>query len=146
MRLLSVNLARPRSVGYTNAPGGLTGIDKRPADGPVAVTAPGSGGGSGLAGDVIGDPLFHGGDDQAVYAFAREDLDGWEEVLGRELPNGVFGENLTTAGADVSGALIGERWRIGPDTVLEVSCARTPCRTFAGRLGEMGVLPTERGA
>lgn len=146
MRLLSVNLARPRSVGCTNAPGGLTGIDKRPANGPVAVAAPGSGGGSGLAGDVIGDPVFHGGDDQAVYAFAREDLDGWEKVLGRELPGGVFGENLTTAGADVNGALIGERRRIGPDAVLEVSCARTPCRTFAGRPGEMGILPSERGA
>jgi MOSC domain-containing protein YiiM len=147
MRLLSVNLARPRSAGYTNAPGGVTGIDRRPADGPVPVAAPGPGGtgGSGLAGDVIGDPRFHGGDDQAVYAFAREDLDGWERVLGHELPNGAFGENLTTAGADVNGALVGERWRVGPDVVLEVSCARTPCRTFAGRLEEMGISPAERG-
>ncbi|MDG9705583.1 MOSC domain-containing protein [Streptomyces sp. DH37] len=146
MRLLSVNLARPRSAGYTNAPGGVTGIDKRPADGPVPVAAPvPGGGGGGLAGDVIGDRRFHGGGDQAVYAFAREDLDGWERVLGHELPNGAFGENLTTAGADVNGALVGERWRVGPDVVLEVSCSRTPCRTFAGRLEEMGISPAERG-
>ena len=52
---------------------------------------------------------------------AREDLDDWERELGRSLTNGVFGENLTTSGLDVSGALIGERWRIGPEVVLEVT-------------------------
>jgi len=140
MRLLSVNLARPHSADYTNSPTGITGIDKRPADGPVAVAAPGPRGvgGSGLAGDVIGDLRHHGGDHQAVYAFAREDLDGWETALGRALPNGVFGENLTTEGVDVNGALIGERWRVGPEVVLEVATTRIPCRTFAGWLGEKG--------
>ncbi|MFD0888693.1 MOSC domain-containing protein, partial [Streptosporangium algeriense] len=94
--------------------------------------------GSGVAGDVIGDLRDHGGDDQAVYAYAREDLDLWEPELGRELRNGVFGENLTTSGLDVNGALIGERWRIGADLVLEVTSARIPCRTFAGWLAEKG--------
>ncbi|WP_037732979.1 MOSC domain-containing protein [Streptomyces megasporus] len=138
MRLLSVNLARPHSGDHTDSPSGVTGIDKRPTDAPVAVAAPGPKGvgGSALAGDVIGDMRHHGGDHQAVYAYAREDLDAWERDLGRELPAGVFGENLTTSGVDVNGALIGERWRVGPDVVLEVSCARIPCRTFAGWLGE----------
>lgn len=148
MRILSVNLATLRPVGYTNSPTGVTGIDKRPADGPVAVAAPGppGTGGSGLAGDAIGDLRFHGGDDQAVYAYAREDLDAWEDELGRELPNGVFGENLTTLGVDVGGARVGERWRVGPRVLLEVSCPRIPCRTFAGWLEETGVPPAERGA
>ncbi len=71
-------------------------------------------GGSGLAGDAVCDLRHHGGSDQAVYAFAREELDAWQRLLdGRELANGAFGENLTTAGIDVSGALIGERWRVG---------------------------------
>ncbi|GAA2415277.1 MOSC domain-containing protein [Streptomyces glaucosporus] len=140
MRLLSVNLARPFAADYTDSPTGITGIDKRPADGPVAVAAPGPKGvgGSALAGDAIGDLRHHGGDHQAVYAYAREDLDAWERELGRELPGGVFGENLTTSGVDVNGALVGERWRVGPDVVLEVSCARIPCRTFAVWLGETG--------
>ncbi|MFJ2032922.1 MOSC domain-containing protein [Streptosporangium sp. NPDC087985] len=137
-RLLSVNLAHPHSADYTSAD--FTGIDKRPADGLVAVTAPGPRGtaGSGVAGDKIGDLPHHGGDDQAVYAFAREDLDTWEKELGRELSNGVFGENLTTSGLDVNGASIGERWRIGESLVLEVTSARIPCRTFAGWLDEQG--------
>jgi MOSC domain-containing protein YiiM len=140
MQLLSVNLGRPRAVPYTDQPDGVTGIDKRPADGPVRVAAPGPKGsaGSGLAGDTVCDLRHHGGDDQAVYAFAREDLDEWERELGRSLANGCFGENLTTGGLDVSGALVGERWRIGPEVVLEVTSGRIPCRTFQGHLGERG--------
>ncbi|WP_324789115.1 MOSC domain-containing protein [Streptomyces sp. H51] len=140
MELLSVNVGRARPVPYTDQPQGLTGIDKRPADGPVRVAAPGPKGvgASGLAGDAVCDTRHHGGDHQAVYAVAREDLDGWERELGRSLANGAFGENLTTLGLDVSGALIGERWRIGPEVVLEVTCGRIPCRTFQGHMGEKG--------
>ncbi|MGW0530797.1 MOSC domain-containing protein [Streptomyces sp. NPDC003032] len=150
MKLLSVNLGRYRAVDYTDAPSGGTAIDKRPAPGPVQVTAPGAKGvgGSGLAGDEVCDMRHHGGDDQAVYAFAREDLDAWERMLGRPLADGSFGENLTTSGLDVNGAKIGERWRIGPDLVLEVTSGRIPCRTFQGHLGEKGWVKrfTQEGA
>ncbi|MEU4210106.1 MOSC domain-containing protein [Streptomyces sp. NPDC026206] len=146
MHLISVNLGRDRTAddrpGLTGAfTGGIgTGIDKRPVAGPVAVAAPGPKGtaGSGLAGDTLVDLRHHGGDHQAVYAFAREDLDGWERELGRSLPDGSFGENLTTSGVDVNDARIGERWRIGTDLLLEVASPRIPCRTFADWLGETG--------
>ncbi|MFF2039589.1 MOSC domain-containing protein [Kitasatospora sp. NPDC058170] len=139
MNVLSVNLGIPRSNPWKNG-SGRTGIDKRPVAGRVAVAAPGpkGTGAVGLAGDEVFDVKHHGGDDQAVYAYAREDLDGWERELGRPLANGSFGENLTTAGLDVNGALIGERWRIGPDVVLEVSCPRIPCGTFQGWLERDG--------
>ncbi|KOV93561.1 sulfurase [Streptomyces sp. NRRL B-1140] len=150
MKLLSVNLGRAVAVPYTDNPQGVTGIDKRPVDGPVRVSAPGPKGvgGSGLAGDAVCKLEHHGGDDQAVYAMAREDMDAWERELGRTLPHGAFGENLTTRGLDVSGALIGERWRIGPDVVLEVTSGRIPCRTFQGHLDEKGWVKrfTQRGA
>ncbi|GGV57459.1 sulfurase [Streptomyces longisporoflavus] len=138
MKLLSVNLGRFKAVDYTDAPSGGTGIDKKPADGAVRVAAPGAKGtaGSGLAGDEVCDLRHHGGDDQAVYAYAREDLDEWERLLGRKLPGGAFGENLTTSGLDVNGAKIGERWRVGPDLLLEVTSGRIPCQTFQGHLGE----------
>ncbi|MDQ0941344.1 MOSC domain-containing protein YiiM [Streptomyces sp. V1I1] len=140
MKLLTVNVGRPKAVEYTDAPGGATGIDKKPADGAVRVMDPGpkGEGASGLAGDAVCDLRHHGGTDQAVYAFAREDLDFWERELGRPLTNGAFGENLTTSGLDVSGARIGERWRIGGELVLEVTSGRVPCRTFASWLGEKG--------
>src|SRR5689334_606758 len=133
-RLLSVNLAVPRDNPAKST--GITGIDKQPAAGPVAVRAPGEQGSSGLAGDQIFDQAHHGGDDQAVYAYAREDLDRWQAELGRALPGGTFGENLTTAGVDVTGALIGERWQVGDEVVLEVAAPRIPCATFAHRMAE----------
>ncbi|MFF5182772.1 MOSC domain-containing protein [Streptomyces sp. NPDC000345] len=138
MRLLSVNVGRAKAVPYSDHPQGLTGIDKRPVEGPVRISAPGPKGvgGSGLAGDTVCSLIHHGGNDQAVYAVAREDLDDWERELGRTLADGMFGENLTTTGLDVSDARIGERWRIGLDVVLEVTTGRIPCRTFQGHVGE----------
>ncbi|MEV6962664.1 MOSC domain-containing protein [Streptomyces sp. NPDC051207] len=138
--VLSINVGRARAVTFTDAPGGATGIDKRPVDGPVRVAPagpPGLGGG-GVSGDTVCDLRFHGGTDRAVYAFAREDLDEWQRNLDRVLNNGSFGENLTVLGMDLRRALIGERWRVGPATVLEVTGGRIPCRTFAGWLGEKG--------
>ncbi|SHR90211.1 MOSC domain-containing protein [Mycobacteroides abscessus subsp. abscessus] len=120
-----------------------TGIDKRPTDLAIAVRAPLEGAGSGLADDAIGDRSVHGGDDQAVYAYAREDLDWWQGELGCDLDNGQFGENLTTRDVDVTGARIGEQWHIGTEgLVLEVSSPRIPCRTFAAWLNRRGWVKT----
>ena len=102
-----------------------------------------SGLGSGLVGDTIGNQKLHGGDDQAVYAYAREDLDDWESRLGRRITDGMFGENLTTSGIDVTNARIGERWRVGTGgLLLEVSAPRTPCRTFSAFLDIGGWIKT----
>ncbi|GGC78832.1 sulfurase [Tersicoccus solisilvae] len=147
-RIVSVNVGagtpRPRA-----ASGRVTGIHKRPVTGPVAVADPGprsSTAGSGLAGDVIGDTRHHGGTDQAVYAVALEELKHWGGRLGRALPPGAFGENLTTAGYDVDGAILGERWRVG-DVELQVTGPRVPCGTFRTAMGVTGWLRlfTERG-
>ena len=104
-RVLSVNLARVRPNADVREVA-MTGIEKIPTPRPVLVRAPGSksdGLGSGLVGDMVCDRRNHGGDTQAVYAYAREDLDHWESVLGRTLPGGVFGENLTMAGSRSTG-------------------------------------------
>ncbi|MBJ7359543.1 MOSC domain-containing protein [Nocardioides sp.] len=116
--------------------GGVTGFGKRPV-GSALLRAPGPGG-SGLEGDVIGNPRFHGGDLQAVYAYAREELDTWEERLGLDLPDGAFAENLTLRGLDVDASRVGDLWAIGAEVVLEVTAPRTPCRTFANRMGVKG--------
>jgi len=114
-------------------PVGTTAIDKRPVAGRVAV------GDLGLAGDTQCDRESHGGPYQALYAYADEDAAWWAGELGREIPPGLFAENLRTTGLDVNGAEIGERWRIGdgPGAVeVEVTSCRIPCRTFAEKLGE----------
>lgn len=133
----SLNVGAVRAVA---AKSGVTGIDKRPVSGPVWVRRPDPGG-SGLAGDPICDTAHHGGTDQAVYAYAREDLDSWRATLG-DLRPGSFGENLTTCGVEVTGARIGERWRVGDELVLQVTAPRIPCRTFAVWLDVRGWVAT----
>jgi len=127
-REVSVNTGRGRDAEWA---GRLrrTAIDKRPVPGPVGV------GRLGLAGDEQVDKPDHGGYEQALYAYAREDLDWWVERLGRELASGTFGENITTSGLDVTGALIGEVWRLG-SAVVQITSPRIPCAVFAGWMDE----------
>jgi MOSC domain-containing protein YiiM len=130
--VLSVNVADMREI---ERQGKLvrTGIWKLPVAGPVAVR------GVNVEGDDQGDRSVHGGPDKAVYAYAREDIDWWERELGRELPDGVFGENLTLTGIDPASALVGERWRIG-SVLLEVSEPRFPCWKLGVRFGDPRML------
>ena len=125
MKVLSVNLTHSVHTGEWTGSEGKTGIDKRAVDGPVTFAN------EEVTGDVIVDRNHHGGFDQAVYAYSREDADWWQKQLGITIDNGRFGENLTTSGIDVNQALVGERWKIG-STILEVSQPRIPCRVFAG--------------
>lgn len=104
-----------------------TAIDKRPVAGGIGVEE------LGLAGDQQVDS-HHGGRDAAVYVYADEDAAHFARILGRRLPPGHFGENLRTSGLDVTGARLGERWRIN-DVLLEVRKPRTPCRNLSMRAG-----------
>lgn len=102
---------------------GRTAIDKRPV--PAATIDE-----FGMHGDTVLDRESHGGADKAVYAYATEDTAYWAGELGREITPGTFGENLTTQGLDVTGAVIGERWQLGDTVTVEVAMPRTPCATF----------------
>lgn len=127
--LKSVNVGQPRAVSGKRAE--RTAIRKHAVTGPVLAHR------LGIEGDRVGNPDVHGGLDQAVYAFAREDLDRWAAELGTDVRNGQFGENLTTTGIDVNEAEIGARWRIG-GALLEVASVRTPCNDFKGWMGLSG--------
>ena len=120
-QVISVNVGTPREADWAGI--GRTAIEKHPVAGVVPVTR------TGVLGDQVGDTKYHGGIDQAVYAFAREDLDWWEGELGRSIRNGQFAENLTTLGIDVNEAEVGEQWRVGT-TLLEVAMVRIPCNDF----------------
>ncbi|MHA6631287.1 MOSC domain-containing protein [Pseudonocardia sichuanensis] len=124
----SVNVAYVRSDLDTRAPDGRTGIDKRPVDGPVLLTT------AGVQGDTVCHTTHHGGPDQAVYAYAAEDLAFWSAELGQEVGPGGVGENLTVSGIDCSAAVLGERWQVGA-AVLQVRSTRTPCRVFSAFRG-----------
>ena len=128
MQLLSINTGR-----MTPLPGvketGQTGIFKTPVDGPVAVTT------LGLAGDAIADTRHHGGPDQAVYVYGAPDYAWWAAELGRPLPPGTFGENLTLDGLESARLCAGDRLHLA-EVVLEVTAPRIPCATLAARMGD----------
>jgi MOSC domain-containing protein YiiM len=129
--LLSVNIGNRTPVSWGRTDAGdpdHTGIDKRPTGRRVALRA------DGVDGDAVVDRRHHGGTEKAVYAYAREDADWWQDDLGRTIGDGAFGENLTLLGVDVTRSVIGERWEIG-GAVLEVCQPRLPCATFAGFWG-----------
>ena len=128
-RLVAVSTGRPRQVGVRRGRPLMSAIFKAPVAGRVAA------GPEGLDGDEQADLRVHGGPDKAVYAYAEEDTAWWEAELGRPLGPGAFGENLTVAGLDVTGAVIGERWRVGT-TELEVCQPRQPCSKLGIRFGD----------
>jgi MOSC domain-containing protein YiiM len=121
--VISVNVSSIRTVEY-HGEMVTSGIFKSPVEGPVRID------GVNLRGDDQADRENHGGPIRAVYAYAEEDYTWWQETLGRTLPPGKFGENLTLRGVDVSDALIGERWRVGT-AILEVTSPRVPCYKLA---------------
>ncbi|HEX7299166.1 MAG TPA: MOSC domain-containing protein [Solirubrobacteraceae bacterium] len=127
-RLVSVNVGRPAPLAI-GARVVRSAIVKRPVSGAVAVAV------NGVAGDEQANRRHHGGPYKAVYAYAREDVAWWERELGRPLDDGAFGESLTLSGVDVSGARVGERWRVGT-VELEVSGPRTPCAKLGARMGD----------
>jgi MOSC domain-containing protein YiiM len=127
-RLRSVNVGRAREITRNGRPT-RTAIWKAPVAGRVAVR------GVNVEGDEQADLSVHGGPDKAVYSYAAEDTAWWEAELGRTLGPGAFGENLTVEGVDVTGARIGERWRIGT-VLLEVSQPRIPCWKLGKRMDD----------
>ena len=124
-RVISINITSVLHQGEWTGSEGRTGIDKRSVSGAIEFKD------NGVVGDRVIDTNVHGGYEQAVYAYAREDAQWWEKEINEEIPAGRFGENLTTEGIDVNAALIGEQWKIG-SVILEVSQPRIPCRVFAG--------------
>jgi MOSC domain-containing protein YiiM len=131
-RLLTVNVGSPREVRVGDRVI-RTAIWKEPVTGRVALR------GVNLAGDDQADRTVHGGPDKAVYAYASEDTTWWAEQVGADLGPAAFGENLTTAGVDVSQARIGELWAVG-SALLEVRQSRMPCFKLGLRMGDPGFV------
>ena len=98
-RVTAVCVSGPRPIRLPRAGDTQSAIDKRPVAGRVAVHR------LGLDGDVQVNRKFHGGEGQALYAYAQEDADWWSAELDRPLPAGMFGENLRTTGVDLTGAV-----------------------------------------
>ena len=127
-KLVSINVGKPKEFEYKGRTA-ISAIWKSPVTGRVAAK------GVNLEGDDQADREAHGGFDKAIYAYAIEDLQWWEQEIEQDIEYGQFGENFTTQGLDVNGAIVGERWEIG-STILEVSEPRIPCWRFGVRMND----------
>lgn len=125
MYLLSINLGSLQPDPQNN--GQTTGIYKQPVQHSVNLTV------LGIENDVIADVKHHGGRDQAIYLYGQDDYDWWQAQLGRSLPPGTFGENLTVSNLAGAHLRIGDFLQIGT-VLLQVSAPRIPCATLAARM------------
>lgn len=125
MHLISINLGSLQPDPQNN--GQTTGIYKQPVDYPVNLTV------LGIENDTIADAKHHGGRDQAVYIYGQDDYDWWQAQLGRSLPPGTFGENLTIANLASAHLSIGDFLQIGA-VLLQITAPRIPCATLAARM------------
>lgn len=132
MRITSVNVGEksPLEVGKRKT---LTGIFKQPVDHTVEVKP------LGITGDKVLDARHHGGLDQALYLYRTEDYEFWATQLGRAMPPGMFGDNLTIAGLPSTGLNVGDQLRL-PNLLLEITAPRIPCNTLAARMGDPGFV------
>jgi len=121
----SINVGQPRTIPTKSV---KTGIYKQPVPS-ATLTA------QGIEGDAVMDRKHHGGVDQAVYLYFADDYAWWSKELGETVAPGTFGDNLTIAGVEGRAVAVGDRFTIGP-VVLEVTSHRTPCITFALRMGD----------
>jgi MOSC domain-containing protein YiiM len=125
MKLISLNVARPRLVLYRETTVS-TGIFKEPVSGAVPLRK------LNLDGDRQADLAVHGGPFKAVYAYPSEHYEFWREELGAKLPWGMFGENFTTEGLFEHDLHIGDRLQIGSGIIM-VRQPRIPCFKLAAK-------------
>jgi MOSC domain-containing protein YiiM len=138
MQLISVNIGKEQTLQKVDKVI-TTGIFKLPASGRVRI------GGLGLEGDVIMDKKNHGGPDQAVYVYGEADYDWWRDQLGRDLPPGIFGENLTISELESASFNIGDVLIVG-EVKLQVTAPRIPCSDFAARMEDLQWVKKFRAA
>ena len=133
MKLISVNVGRPRRVQYDGRIVS-TAIFKDPVQGKVTVEP------LNLAGDKQADLRVHGGPRKAVYAYPSEHYEYWRN----ELPDidfswGVFGENLTTDGVLETELRTGDRLVIGT-AEFAITNPRYPCSKLGLRFGRPDII------
>jgi MOSC domain-containing protein YiiM len=141
LRILSVNVGRPRIIAVMNGEPVLSGIGKRPATQDRLFVSK-----LNIDGDAQADLTVHGGVDKAVYAYSASHWPWWESEHQLACAPNTFGENLTLDAGDETEICIGDRFRWG-EVGLEVAQPRAPCFKFLihTQRGDTAQLMTQSG-
>ena len=133
MKIISLNVGLPRLV-LRNGEPVSTGIFKEPVAGRVMMRT------LNLDGDRQSDLSVHGGPEKAVYVYPSEHYEFWKrELPDRDLPWGMFGENLTTTGLFETEVNIGDKFRVGTAEVM-VTQPRMPCYKLGIRFRRADII------
>ncbi|TJY44584.1 MOSC domain-containing protein [Cohnella pontilimi] len=138
--LLSLNRGRAQTS-FFKGKEAKSAIFKEPADRALEL------GYEGIEGDEQADRVHHGGPDKAVCVYSLVNYPHWEQVLGRQLPFGAFGENFTIGSSTEEDVCIGDVFRVGT-AVVQISQPRVPCWKLAMKWGLDGLpkLVADSGA
>lgn len=124
-KIVSLNIGKPQMINF-DGQGIETGIFKRAVNQPIFLTR------LHFEGDGQADLIHHGGVDKAVCVYCFEHYSYWEQVLGRILEPGAFGENLTVTGLPEQEVCIGDIFQLG-EALVQVTQPRRPCHKLAKR-------------
>lgn len=133
MKIVATNIGERKEITYKNKKVS-TGIFKYPIDSPIFLDS------ENVKGDAICDRKYHGGIQQAVYAYSLKHYDFWKP----KFPNldwqfGMFGENLTIDNLDETQIHVGDVFQVG-DAVLEATLQRNPCYKLGVRFNDMAIV------
>ncbi|WP_438449284.1 MOSC domain-containing protein [Gorillibacterium sp. sgz5001074] len=117
--VVSLQAGKPKIYSYEGR-SWTTALFKEPLEGAAML------GNLGFETDGQADLEHHGGPDKAVCVYCSEHYPYWQSVLGRELPQGAFGENVTLSGWTEKEVCIGDTFRLG-EALVELSQPRQPC-------------------
>ena len=133
MKVISTNIGDRKEIIYKNKKV-VTGIFKYPVNEPIFLDV------EEVKGDEISDRKYHGGINQAVYAYSLKHYEYWK-LLYPDLDwnYGMFGENLTVDDIEETKIHVGDTFKVG-DTILEATLQRSPCYKLGVRFNYMKIV------
>ncbi|MEA2548012.1 MAG: hypothetical protein QOE42_610 [Chloroflexota bacterium] len=133
-----------------SATGRVVQVNRSPGGVPKLPVAEARIGRDGLDGDAHNHDTVHGGPHRAVCLMAIEAIERVRADGHSGVGPGSVGENLTTAGIELSLLDVGARLAIGDEVVLEISAPANPCDVIkgafaGGKSGRISILlhPTD---
>ncbi|MFK5878340.1 MAG: MOSC domain-containing protein [Flavobacteriaceae bacterium] len=133
MKLLSTNIGERKTVTWKNKTV-ETGIYKYTTKAPIFL------GEEDVVNDAVVDRKYHGGIDQAVYAYSFKHYDYFKNLYpDLEFEFGMFGENLTFDDLNEKEITVGSTYKIG-ECILEVTKPRQPCSKLGIKFGTQNIV------
>lgn len=133
MTVVSTNIGERQEIDWKGKKV-VTGIFKYPVEEPIFLDV------ENVKEDAICDRKYHGGIDQAVYAYSFRHYSHFIRLFPKsDWQPGMFGENLTVENLDETALHAGDTFQVG-ECILEVTKPREPCMKLGVRFGNMKVV------